>query len=100
MSVRFPTAGAWFSSQWRPDNEFETDRVQKAQRPAKIAPSAVREHFVEQDIIAVTRMYVDTMISGRQTTQVRGPASFKREYSVRAGPFSGRIRVLEEIPCR
>ena len=27
MSVGFPTAGAWFSSQWRPDNEFETDRA-------------------------------------------------------------------------
>ena len=27
MSVRFPTAGTWSSSQWRPDNEFETDRV-------------------------------------------------------------------------
>ena len=26
MSVRSPTAGTWFSSQWRPDNEFETDR--------------------------------------------------------------------------
>ncbi len=26
MSVGSPTAGTWFSSQWRPDNEFETDR--------------------------------------------------------------------------
>ena len=26
MSVRSPTAGTWSSSQWRPDNEFETDR--------------------------------------------------------------------------
>ena len=25
MSVGSPTAGTWFSSQWRPDNEFETD---------------------------------------------------------------------------
>ena len=25
MSVRSPTAGTWSSSQWRPDNEFETD---------------------------------------------------------------------------
>ena len=24
MSVRSPTAGTWSSSQWRPDNEFET----------------------------------------------------------------------------
>ena len=27
MSVGSPTAGTWFSSQWRPDNEFETDRT-------------------------------------------------------------------------
>ena len=26
MSVGSPTAGIWSSSQWRPDNEFETDR--------------------------------------------------------------------------
>ena len=26
MFVRSPTAGTWSSSQWRPDNEFETDR--------------------------------------------------------------------------
>ena len=25
MSVGSPTAGTWSSSQWRPDNEFETD---------------------------------------------------------------------------
>ena len=30
MSVGSPTAGTWFSSQWRPDNEFETDRVKRA----------------------------------------------------------------------
>ena len=27
MSVWSPTAGTWSSSQWRPDNEFETDTV-------------------------------------------------------------------------
>ena len=27
MSVGSPTAGTWSSSQWRPDNEFETDTV-------------------------------------------------------------------------
>ena len=27
MSVGSPTAGTWSSSQWRPDNEFETDSV-------------------------------------------------------------------------
>ena len=27
MSVGSPTAGTWSSSQWRPDNEFETDRL-------------------------------------------------------------------------
>ena len=30
MSVRSPTAGTWSSSQWRPDNEFETDRTELA----------------------------------------------------------------------
>ena len=41
MSVRSPTAGTWSSSQWRPDNEFETDR--------RILPQAVGEagHGVE-----------------------------------------------------
>ena len=34
MSVRSPTAGTWSISQWRPDNEFETDRA------ARPAPSA------------------------------------------------------------
>ena len=27
MSVGSPTAGTWSSSQWRPDNEFETDSI-------------------------------------------------------------------------
>ena len=30
MCVGSPTAGTWSSSQWRPDNEFETDRITKA----------------------------------------------------------------------
>ena len=30
MSVGSPTAGTWSSSQWRPDNEFETDRFSEA----------------------------------------------------------------------
>ena len=29
MSVGSPTAGTWFSSQWRPDNEFETDTLRR-----------------------------------------------------------------------
>ena len=32
--VGCPTAGAWFSFQWRPDNEFETDRSRVRCRPA------------------------------------------------------------------
>ena len=32
MSVRSPTAGTWSSSQWRPDNEFETDRPPATRR--------------------------------------------------------------------
>ena len=31
MSVGSPTAGTWSSSQWRPDNEFETDRPRSNQ---------------------------------------------------------------------
>ena len=31
MSVGSPTAGTGFSSQWRPDNEFETDRLYKTE---------------------------------------------------------------------
>ena len=41
MSVGSPTAGTWFSSQWRPDNEFETDRVLQARAPddqCRLAP--------------------------------------------------------------
>ena len=30
MSVGSPTAGTWSSSQWRADNEFETDKTQNA----------------------------------------------------------------------
>ena len=29
MCVGFPTAGTWSSFQWRPDNEFETDRQKR-----------------------------------------------------------------------
>ena len=45
MSVGSPTAGTWSSSQWRPDNEFETDRSRPA-RPsiscstARVCPSS------------------------------------------------------------
>ena len=39
MSVGFPTAGAWSSSQWRPDNEFETDRWPPGRVPV---PGATR----------------------------------------------------------
>ena len=42
MSVGSPTAGTWSSSQWRPDNEFETDTTfelgvdaQRRERPVQ-----------------------------------------------------------------
>ena len=41
MSVRSPTAGTWSSSQWRPDNEFETDRSM-ATRSGTLARIKVR----------------------------------------------------------
>ena len=35
MSVGSPTAGTWSSSQWRPDNEFETDTMPRSEtRPS------------------------------------------------------------------
>ena len=34
MSVGSPTCRTWSSSQWRPDNEFETDRLRAAVRKA------------------------------------------------------------------
>jgi len=30
MCVGSPTAGTWSSSRWRPDDEFETDRLARA----------------------------------------------------------------------
>ena len=36
MSVRSPTAGTWSSSQWRPDNEFETDRFNSSARTPQL----------------------------------------------------------------
>ena len=41
MSVRSPTAGTWSSSQWRPDNEFETDR-----RRLRLVPPGEGIHIV------------------------------------------------------
>jgi hypothetical protein len=32
MCVGSPTAGTWSSSQWRPDDEFETDTLQRSPR--------------------------------------------------------------------
>ena len=36
MSVRSPTAGTWSSSQWRPDNEFETDTIEQLKGAAAV----------------------------------------------------------------
>ena len=40
MRVGFPTAGAWFSCQWRLDNQFETDtsRVHESTRANHMHP--------------------------------------------------------------
>ena len=38
MSVRSPTAGTWSSSQWRPDNEFETDSLGNGLRDRENPP--------------------------------------------------------------
>jgi hypothetical protein len=48
MCVGSPTAGTWSSSQWRPDNEFETDRrLAIAIRPAR---TEARSH--QRDLLA------------------------------------------------
>ena len=36
MSVGSPTAGTWSSSQWRPDNEFETDTRRLRRRRGRL----------------------------------------------------------------
>ena len=46
MSVRSPTAGPWSSSQWRPDNEFETDRFTSLAH-AQIVIEAWRREYNE-----------------------------------------------------
>ena len=37
MSVRSPTAGTWSSSQWRPDNEFETDKGYRTDEQCRLS---------------------------------------------------------------
>ena len=45
MSVGSPTAGTWSSSQWRPDNEFETDTMV----PGRLLPLAPTELLHQRD---------------------------------------------------
>ena len=62
MSVGSPTAGTWSSSQWRPDNEFETDRLRAAaaiveeagRHPGRLAGGAPRRApAADGDAVAV-----------------------------------------------
>ena len=48
MSVGSPTAGTWSSSQWQPDNEFETDTIlpsnEASEKPGTVQPTSVIPH--------------------------------------------------------
>ena len=58
MSVGSPTAGTWSSSQWRPDNEFETDR--HLLRRAAFGPDAADVvRFADTPVSAVAAYLID-----------------------------------------
>ena len=63
MSVGSPTAGTWFSSQWRPDNEFETDRstaVDSSRVPigsGQLTADPRRIHCHEPDIVQYVNFF-------------------------------------------
>ena len=71
MSVRSPTAGTWSSSQWRPDNEFETHRVNFARFTHSVeftAPDFTRTgsgHEAQKDLTIT--MLDDTAAEGDET---------------------------------
>ena len=54
MCVGSPTAGTWSSSQWRPDNEFETDRGRAlgCAVSAAAAPIAALTLIVDQFVLS------------------------------------------------
>ena len=55
MSVGSPTARTWSSSQWRPDNEFETDRIARVE-PAVMVIVGVDTHKHVHVAVAVDRL--------------------------------------------
>ena len=59
MSVRSPTAGTWSISQWRTDNEFETDRRHGARDSGagRVRPPAGRR-------LCVLRQIGDQLVAG------------------------------------
>ena len=47
MSVGSPTAGTWSSSQWRPDNEFETHSGEQIEGGGRIIPRRLGQRVDE-----------------------------------------------------
>ena len=72
MSVRSPTAGPWSSSQWRPDNEFETDRFKVDSIPVDrdgVIDLPALENALRDDVLAVSVMAVNNEIGTIQNIE-------------------------------
>ena len=66
MCVGSPTAGTWSSSQWRPDNEFETDR---ASHRGQCGNAYVRgEELVRQFGEILKQVRIPTELAGKLST--------------------------------
>ena len=96
MSVGSPTAGTWSSSQWRPDNEFETDRpspstwrTTRANGPIRDVRTTCGIPMTEAD--QIERSVVDHDSAGCSTTAHGLPECSADEWATR-----GRM----EIPPR
>ena len=90
MSVGSPTAETWFSSQWRPDNEFETDlltedilvkeRSQRGEVPGKCPrnqgfPSAARRTRPELTDLAPEQRATTTSVRAGRVSVYKGADS-------------------------
>ena len=68
MSVGFPTAGTWSSSQRRTDNEFETDRHSRL----------LGREYVEHDHRESNHQGLDNQLLHRPPPSVRPDADVRR----------------------
>ena len=71
MSVGSPTAGTWSSSQWRPDNEFETDTCCLGLVTTRV-PRAVTELPLQISTVSGTSPF-------RQSAESNPPREAQRE---------------------